>query len=297
MPDDLQWARPLDRDLDMFGITHVGRVRRENQDHFMLCTVHPQVVVHGTSLPDPESLPLRGERMATYMLVADGVGGGAGGGEASRIALAAITHYVACSLRSYHAAGSATEQEFYQALTAAALEAHAAVQERQRLTPGARMATTLTLAVAVFPWMYVTQVGDSRCYRYWQGELTQVTRDQTIAQGLVDRGIMPADRMAHSPLHNVLASAIGGEEALPVVTRIDIPRGCVLLLATDGLTKHVTDDEIRDHAAAMTSSEQFCRSLLELALERGGSDNITLVAARAPLRNDGGAPSVGPGTE
>jgi protein phosphatase len=131
--------------------------------------------------------------------------------------------------------------------------------------------------------MYVTQVGDSRCYRYWDGKLTQLTRDQTVAQGLVDQGILPADRLAKSPLSHVLSSAIGADEAMPVVTRIEIPRGCVILLATDGLTKHVTDEEIKAQIEAMTSSEQLCRSLLALALERGGTDNITLIAARAPL--------------
>ena len=85
MDTDIQWARPRDVELDLFGITHIGLVRKENQDHFMLCTVHPQVVVHGTSLPDADKLPLRGERLATYMLVADGVGGGSGGGDASRL--------------------------------------------------------------------------------------------------------------------------------------------------------------------------------------------------------------------
>jgi len=283
MSPDLVWVRPHDSELDLFGLTHVGRVRKENQDHFMLCTVHPQVVVHGTSLPDADKLPLRGERLATYMLVADGVGSGAGGGEASRLALETITQYVASSLRSYHAAGDASDQEFYDALTKAALEAHAAVRARHAEHPGSGMATTLTLAVAVFPWMYVTQVGDSRCYRYWDGELTQLTRDQTIAQGLVDQGILPADRISKSPFSNVLASAIGGEEAMPVVTRIEIPRGCVLLLATDGLTKHVSTAEIKEHIEQMTSSEQLCRSLLDLTLERGGTDNVTLIAARAPL--------------
>jgi protein phosphatase len=230
----------------MFGLTHVGRVRKENQDHFMLCTVHPQVVVHGTSLPDPDSLPLRGERIATYMLVADGVGSGSGGGEASRVALATITQYVASSMRSYHSAGAASDTEFYQALTDAALEAHTAVKKRQLLDPAAKMATTLTLAVAVFPWMYVTQVGDSRCYIYWQGKLNQITRDQTLAQGLADQGILPADRVSSSPLSHVLSSAIGGDEAMPVVSRIEIPRGCVILLATDGLTKHVSNEEIAE---------------------------------------------------
>ena len=288
MSADAQWVRPTDTELDMFGLTHVGRVRRENQDHFMLCTVHPQVVVHGTSLPDAASLPLRGERIATYMLVADGVGSGSGGGEASRVALATITQYVASSMRSYHSAGAASDTEFYQALTDAALEAHTAVKKQQLLDPDAKMATTLTLAVAVFPWMYVTQVGDSRCYIYWQGKLNQITRDQTLAQGLADQGILPADRVSSSPLSHVLSSAIGGEEAMPVVSRVEIPRGCVILLATDGLTKHVSNEEIAEQIRTMKSSEQLCRTLLDLALERGGSDNITLIAARAPIRSDGG---------
>ena len=283
MSPDLQWVRPHDAELDLFGVTHMGLVRKENQDHFMLCTVHPQVVVRATSLPDADALPLRGERIATYMLVADGVGSGSGGGEASRLALATITEYVACSFRSYHAAGAASDEEFHEALTAAALEAHAVVREKALLDPAAKMATTLTLAVAVFPWMYVTQVGDSRCYRYLDGELTQVTRDQTVGQGLVDQGILPAERLDKSPFGHILSSAIGSSEAVPVVTRIEIPRGCVLLLATDGLTKHVSNAEITKQIERMSSSEQLCRSLLELALERGGSDNITLVAARAPL--------------
>jgi len=284
MPPDLLWVRPHDTELDMFGLTHIGRVRKENQDHFMLCTVHPQVVVHGTSLPEPESLPLRGERIATYMLVADGVGSGSGGGEASRLALATITHYVASSMRSYHAAGAATDKEFYDALTAAALEAHAAVRQKAQQDPDAKMATTLTLAVAVFPWMYVTQVGDSRCYIYRDGALKQITRDQTIAQGLADQGLMPADRVSSSPLSHVLSSAIGSEEALPVVSRVEIPRGCVILLATDGLTKHLSDAEIKAQVETMASSEQLCRSLCDMALERGGTDNITLIAARAPIK-------------
>ena len=283
IPIDLLWQRPGDAELDLFGLTHTGRVRKENQDHFMLCTVHPQVVVHGTSLPDVEDLPLRGSRLATYMLVADGVGSGSGGGEASRLALGAVMQYVTTSLRSYHSAGSASDQEFYDAMNAAALEAHAKVLSEAASQPGAKMATTLTLAVAVFPWMYVTQVGDSRCYRYWDGELLQMTRDQTVAQGLVDQGILPAERAANSPFSHVLSSALGGGEATPVVNRIEIPRGCVILLCTDGLTKHVEAAELAKEIEAMESSGQLCRRLLETALDRGGSDNITIIAARAPL--------------
>ena len=276
--------KPRDDELDLFGLTHPGKVRTENQDHFLLCTVHPQVVIHATSLPEPDRLPLRGERLATIMLVADGVGGGAAGGEASQLATETITRYLASTLRSYHSAGSAAEQEFLTALRAAAFEAHDAVRaEAVSRSESKKMATTLTLGFAVWPWWYVVQVGDSRCYHYWDGVLSQVTRDQTVAQDLVDRGALPPERAATSPFSNVLASAIGGAEASPVVTRVDISRrGCVLLLCSDGLTKHVSDAEIAAHLGKMESSEQVCRALLDLALERGGSDNITVLAGRAP---------------
>ncbi|MGD0483152.1 MAG: protein phosphatase 2C domain-containing protein [Gemmatimonadales bacterium] len=275
--------RPLDSELDLFGLTHRGNVRRENQDHFLLATVHQQVVVHATSLPAADGLPLRGERLATILLVADGVGGGAAGSEASRVAVETITRYVSSTLRSYHAAGTVDEGELLSMLRAAALEAHAAVLADAAANPShGGMATTLTLALAVWPWAYVVQVGDSRCYHYCDGALHQITRDQTVAQDLVDKGILKAEQASASPLGSVLASAIGGGAATPEVSRLDIhERGCVILLCSDGLTKHVTDAEIAERVGAMRSAEQLCRSLLALALERGGSDNVTILAGRA----------------
>jgi serine/threonine protein phosphatase PrpC len=274
--------KPRDEELDLFGLTHPGKVRAENQDHFLLCTVHPQVVVHGTSLPDPDSLPLRGQRLATLMLVADGVGGSSSGGEASQLAVESITQFVADSLRCYHTAGTSGEEEFLTALRVAALEAHKAVKDAAQADAKKR-ATTLTLGIFVWPWLYVVQVGDSRCYYYWQGELKQVTRDQTMAQDLVARGALPPERAASSPFSNVLISSIGGAEADPEVSRVDIRRrGCILLFCTDGLTKHVSDAEIAERLGAMPTSETMARALLDLALERGGSDNITILVGRAP---------------
>jgi len=279
--------RPRDDELDLFGLTHPGRVRQENQDHFLLCTVHPQVVIHGTSLPATDHLALRGQRLATIMLVADGVGGGAAGSRASRIATEAVTRYVATALRSYHAAGSAGDDEFTDALRAAAIEAHDSVRAEAVAELGGRqMATTLSLGIVVWPWLYVLQVGDSRCYFYQDGTLRQVTRDQTVAQNLVDEGVLKKEQMKASPLNHVLASAIGASEAMPEVSRVDVrQRGSVILICTDGLTKHVADDEIAGRLGAMVSSEQVCHELLELALERGGTDNITLVVGRARKLN------------
>jgi serine/threonine protein phosphatase PrpC len=275
--------KPRDDELDLFGLTHPGRVRHENQDHFLLCTVHPQVVVHGTSLPTPDRLPLRGERLATMMLVADGVGGSTAGREASQLAVETITRYVSSTLRCYHGSGSCGEEEFLDALHASALGAHEAVRAEATKRPEVTgMATTLTLALAVWPSLYVVQVGDSRCYYYCDGMLRQVTRDQTLAQNLVDRGVLNPEELAASPLSHVLAGAIGGREATPDVTRLDISRrGCVVLLCSDGLTKHVPDAEIAAQLQRMESSEQVCRQLLDLALERGGTDNVTVLAGRA----------------
>jgi PPM family protein phosphatase len=278
------YARPDDSQLDLFGLTHRGNVRTQNQDHFLVCTIHPQVVVHGTSLPNLDNLPLRGQRLATLMLVADGVGGQAGGDEASRVATETVTEYVASTLRCYHAARGVHDEEFLEALRAAALKAHEAVSLEAATRGEARMATTLTLAMVVWPWLYVVQVGDSRAYCCPDRTLFQVTRDQTMAQDLVDQGILPAERMAASPYSHVLSSAIGGSAATPVVTRIDISGPTrLVLLCSDGLTKHVSNQEIEQHILTMESSEQLCRTLLDLALERGGSDNITIVAGRARI--------------
>src|ERR1019366_3251292 len=105
-------ARPRDDELDLFGITHVGKVRIENQDHFLVATVHPELIIHETSLPAPQSLPIHGTRLATVMLVADGVGGSTGGREASQLAIETIMRYVSSSLRCYHAARSSEAEEF-----------------------------------------------------------------------------------------------------------------------------------------------------------------------------------------
>jgi protein phosphatase len=275
--------RPRDDELDLYGLTHPGRVRTENQDQYVLCTVHPQVVVHGTSLPDPESFAGRAERLATIMLVADGVGGSAAGSRASRLAAEAVTRYVSSALRSYNAGGAATEREFMKALRDAALGAHDTVRAEAAAEPGERgMATTLCLGVVVWPWLYVVQVGDSRWYFFQQGKLWQVTRDQTVAQALVDEGVLSRDHARASPLSNVLASAIGAAEATPEITRVNVrERGCVVLVCTDGLTKHVSDPEIATVLEQMQSSEQVCRDLLQLTLDRGATDNVTLVVGRA----------------
>jgi protein phosphatase len=143
------------------------------------------------------------------------------------------------------------------------------------------MATTLTLFLGAWPRAYLLQVGDSRCYLLRQGELTQITRDQTMAQDLVDMGVMTGAAASKTRLAHTLTSSIGGRSPAPVVAALDIEWGTTVLLCSDGLTNHVSDDRIRDRLRSMKSAKQVCEDLLKEALDAGGSDNITVVVGRA----------------
>jgi protein phosphatase len=278
--------KPLDEEIDVFGLTHSGKVRKENQDHFLICALRKQMVVHLTSLPQPEDLMAGPERLAFLAMVADGVGGGSKGEEASRIALEAVTQYVSNSMRCYYATGT-TDREFYEALQEGALQCHRELIRRGEENPDYRgMATTLTLFFGVWPRAYLLQVGDSRCYLLREGELTQITRDQTMAQELIDLGVLTPGAAEGGRLAHTLSSSIGGRHTEPKVTRFDMNWGTVVLLCSDGLTKHVPDEKIRERLRSMTSGKQACEALLEDALEAGGSDNISIIVGRALQREN-----------
>jgi protein phosphatase len=142
------------------------------------------------------------------------------------------------------------------------------------------MATTLTVWLDVWPYAYLLQVGDSRCYILRDGKLSQISRDQTVVQDLVDAGVLTQSQAMRSPLSHVLSSAIGGQEAAPVITRFEQTWDQVGLLCSDGLTKHVSDERIAEVLRTMTSARQACETLLQEALDAGGSDNITIVIGR-----------------
>jgi serine/threonine protein phosphatase PrpC len=101
---------------------------------------------------------------------------------------------------------------------------------------------------------------------------------------MVDVGAMKTEEAADSPLAHTLTSSIGGRETHPKITRFDMTWGQVLLLCSDGLTRHVTDERIRDVLRSMTSAKQACETLLQEALDDGGTDNITVIVGRAAQR-------------
>lgn len=277
--------KPRDDEIDVHGVSDCGKVRKNNEDHFLLASVHRRVNVLSTNLSELDRLPLADQRLAFMAMVADGVGGATGGERASAIALETATQYVVSAMDCYDRA-AALDGSMAPALQDAALKSHEAVLEQASAEgDGVRMATTLTLWMGVWPWYYLLQVGDSRYYLYRDGTLTQVTRDQTIAQELLDQGIFTRAIAERSHFKNVLSSAIGGESSMPVITRLRTDWNSVHLLCTDGLTKHVTDERIAECLGAMTSSKQVCEQLLQEALDAGGTDNITIVVGRATARD------------
>ncbi len=277
--------KPRDEDLDFFGLTHPGRVRKENQDHFLYCTLHKTMRVLGTSLPNPELLELPSQRLASFGLVADGVGGRTGGEAASRAALEAIANYVTHAMQTFYTADTTNEALFLDQLQEAARHTHEAVVARARESgEKSGPATTLTAMIAIWPNLYVLHIGDSRCYRYRGGAITQLTRDQTMAQDLVDSGVLPAERARQSPFAHVLSSSLGGQTTQPAVIKSDLKWGDIILLCTDGLTKHVPDPKITERLQGLVSSEQACRALVDDALAGGGSDNVTALVLRAKTR-------------
>ncbi len=280
--------KPTDDEIDVYGLTHPGKVREVNQDNFLLASLRKRMEVHRTSLPEASQLKLEDDRLAFLAMIADGVGGGEKGEVASRVALEQVTQYVTQSVRSYYGA-DAQAASFIEVLEAAAMETHAQVLQRAAADRSLKgMATTLTVWIGVWPWTYVLQVGDSRYYVYREGELHRITRDQTMAQELVDAGVLTRTDAFNSRLANVLSSAIGGSQTAPVVTRLQSDWRNVHLLCSDGLTKHVSDERIAERLAAMTSAKQVCEGLLQDALDDGGTDNVTIIVGRAVRKDQQG---------
>jgi protein phosphatase len=270
--------RPQERDIDIFGRSHVGKVRRENQDQYFAASLHKTMKIRGTSVARRRFRDVD-EPVMALLMVADGVGGGPGGKKASETAVEAVWSYLAGAVDVYWTLGLGMEHLLPKRLEEAVERCHAAVcAEAERDASLRGMATTLTMATVVWPRLFIVQVGDSRCYRLRAGELQRLTTDQTMAQALLVQG-MPPERVDTARLRRVLASAVGSDIA-PVTTTFDLEWNDRLLLCTDGLTNHVTDEEIRDVLAGASSARDACRTLVDRALDRGGTDNVTVVVGR-----------------
>lgn len=273
--------KPRFGDVDAWGLTHPGKVRATNQDHYLVGGLTSGVRVISSSLGFEERSVEYQERAASIGVVADGVGSSLGGEHAARVAVEALVREVA---RSFHRAelAEATDPDvFSRLLQDAALACHESLLERAEREPDkGNFSTALTLFLGLWPHAYILQVGDTRAYIYQQDALTQITRDQTWAQTLIDQGTLSQTKAQASRWANVLSSSIGGQETTPVVTRFERDWGATLLFCSDGLTKHVSDDRIRERLAETIPAREIAKGLLEDALDDGGTDNITIIVGR-----------------
>jgi protein phosphatase len=263
--------------VDAYGLSHVGKVRNVNEDHFAIMTLQKSVQLRATNLQDATLLDRLRKPEVYILVVADGVGGGTGGKIASGVAVKSVIEYLAEAVGCVQDFDVDREHAFLDNLSRGVERGHERLKEMFQVQGGP--ATTLTMVTLVWPRAYVVHVGDSRGYYLRHRSLKQFTRDQTMGDYLVDIGAVTEHHAEKAGLYNVLSSAVGGD-LVPSIGVVDLSGGDAVLLCTDGLTKHVSDDRIAEILGSGTA-EAAAHSLMDAALDGGGTDNVTVVVAKA----------------
>lgn len=287
---------------ETWGRTDPGRVRTENQDTFLILHF-PGAAGEPTRALRPgdrkgdgsgdeweeseggEGRELHGDSefvlgpRGALLIVADGMGGAAGGATASREAVSRVHR---AFVERWDDERERTPEQFARHLRRAAEEANAHLHQMARADPSLDgMGTTLTAAGLLDDFVYLAQVGDSRGYLVRDGSIVQLTRDQSMVQELVDSGAMTKEQARRSSQRNVILQALGIQPDVEVdVTFQQLREGDLLLLCSDGLSGVVEGHELAQYAERFGPLPALCEALVELANSRGGPDNITVVAAR-----------------
>jgi protein phosphatase len=266
--------------IDSFGVTNLGKVRENNEDNFLIVDIKKSVTIVHSSLSE-ESLASRfGAGSAHLYAVADGVGGGPSGEEASEGALNALLRYASDTVGCFNSYTPTREIELIDKLEATVQGVHDKLRTDQMNKWGEVPATTLTMLLLIWPRAYLIHVGDSRAYVKRGDRVQQLTRDQTFGNYMVNMGAWTEEQAATSKPGAILSSAVGGSEMMPVVGLIDLDPGDSLLLCTDGLTRYADDDLIASVLKQSSNAEETCGQLVAHALEGGGKDNITVIVVR-----------------
>jgi len=256
------------------GVTDQGRVRKNNEDNLVACDLSSEEVLAG-----PFEFRRAVGPLGVLLLVADGMGGQACGELASHMCSDLTPARLLENVRQRQTAG---RNEFGELLRDALESANRSILELSRNQPDCKgMGTTATAAWVRGSSVLVAQVGDSRAYLIRDGQMTQLTRDQTFLNYLKDMGAVDANAESRDdPRRSILVQALGTSERLNVVlTRAELRNGDRLLVASDGLYATVPAGRISEIAAAGDNLEARCRSLIEAANREGGPDNITLILA------------------
>jgi len=271
--------------VEVAALTHVGKVRETNEDAYLVSRIGRYLERLTSNVP--ETLVPRVEESGYIMIVADGMGGHAAGEVASHTAIAATVAKIVESPKwILKLDDPATREQEIHELWERAREffarMHAAVVERAAEDQALQgMGTTLTSAYSVGTDLFVTHVGDSRAYLFHDDRVEKMTRDHTLAQRYVDLGLMAPGDAGASRFQHVLTQAIGGNDEEPEADmhRFQLAHGDRVLLCTDGLSNLVDEEDMAGVIRQSRSAEEGCRTLVDLALERGAPDNVTVVLA------------------
>ena len=273
--------------LDVGAVSDIGKVRPSNQDGYLVCRLGRSMERMSSNLPE-SALPPRVEEAGHILMVADGMGGAAGGEVASTTALTSAIRLVMAApkwaLRLEDPATREAEiQQMWERGRGYLAGIHAEVKKLAAADRSlAGMGTTFTSAFTVGTDLFVIHVGDSRAYLWSGGHLQRITRDHTLAQQYVDLGVLDENDPATHRYRHVLTQAVGDphDELKASLHALRVADGDRLLLCTDGLTNEVSDEELRDLLGRDVASQAACDAMLQLALERGARDNVTAVVAR-----------------
>jgi protein phosphatase len=265
---------------DLAGLSHPGKVRSNNEDNFLVIRFGRFLQTMLTSLPDGHLAP-EYEDSGYGIAVADGIGGTAAGEVASRLAITLLVNLV-LETPDWIMRHDEPYADEVAARAARRFDlVNQSIIERARREPWLTgMGTTLTMACSLGTNLLIAHVGDSPAYLYRGGELHRLTRDHTVAQQMADHSSLPLE-MIPPRYHHVLTHAIGIQEtgSEPDIERFQLADGDRLLLCTDGLTDMVDEPTIAAELHRRASSDEACQALIDLALERGGRDNVTVVLA------------------
>ena len=258
----------------VFGKSDLGRSREHNEDTFLVADLST-----GNASLQPEVRQHEIGPRGSLFMVADGMGGAAAGELASAMAADLIYRHLATA---WARDSDATAERFAFRMKEAVELANEQIYGYAREHPEVRgMGTTVTAAGVFGEDLYVAQIGDSRGYLVRSGEAIQLTKDQSLMQRLVDAGELTEEEAEQSERRNIILQALGPDPRVRVdLTHQVLRRGDTLILCSDGLSGSVKREEFAQVAAEQKDLPSLCSRLIDLANERGGPDNITVVAAR-----------------
>jgi protein phosphatase len=276
------WSASAAVQVDLAAESHQGKVRPNNEDHFLVIRYNRAFQTRLSNLPEG-FIPLQAEEVGYGMVVADGMGGSAAGEVASRLAIRTILNLALTTPDWIMMKGGPESVRVMQRMAERYRRVDAALREEAQADPSLwGMGTTMTVARSVGDELVLSHVGDSRAYLLRGGQLHLLTRDHTLVRELVERGVVHPEEAANHPYRHVLTRVLGGGgvEVEAEVQRVSLADEDQLLLCTDGLTEMVDPTTIGAILRSSPSSDDACRRLVEVALENGGEDNVTVVLAR-----------------